>query len=482
MSSNNNAKALKSGVWYTAANFTIKAIGFLTTPIFTRLLSHDDYGMFSNYASWLSTFGGFATLYLGTSFISARFEFEKDFDGYISSSLVFSTFITLAWGLVINLFPGFFTSLTGLKLTYLNIMVVYYMMYSAVDMFQCRERYKYEYKVSVITSLFISIATALLSVVLVVKLDNKLYGRILGSAAPTVMVGIVLYILLIRWGKKVSVRYWVYALPICIPYIPHVLSLSLLNSMDKMMITHICGAEKNALYSVAYSCGAIITLLVTSLNTAFSPWLGEKLNNKSYGEIRRVSKVYILLFVYASCGIMLLTPEVLMILGGKSYSQSVYVMPPIAFGCVCQFIYTMFVNVEQFGKKTFGMAVGSVIAALSNYVLNRIFIPRFGYVAAAYTTLASYAILLFIHIGLVGRMGLLKIYPVKHIGYVLAFMSFFTLLTDRLYHHTAVRYVAVAAYALVTGVILVKNKEMLLKMGLSKNKWMGMLQGKKSNE
>ena len=37
MSSNNNVKALKSGIWYTAANFLTKSIGFITTPIFTRL-------------------------------------------------------------------------------------------------------------------------------------------------------------------------------------------------------------------------------------------------------------------------------------------------------------------------------------------------------------------------------------------------------------------------------------------------------------
>ena len=36
---NNNKKALKSGVWYTASNFLDKSIGFITTPIFTRLLT-----------------------------------------------------------------------------------------------------------------------------------------------------------------------------------------------------------------------------------------------------------------------------------------------------------------------------------------------------------------------------------------------------------------------------------------------------------
>ena len=300
MSANNDVKALKSGVWYTAANFITKSIGFITTPIFTRLLTHEDYGLFSNYASWQSTFMIFATLHLSSTFISARFDFEDNFDGYVSSTLVLSSVATAFWALVINLFPGFFSTLTGVEARYLNIMMVYLLLVSAVDMFQARERYYFEYKVTVATSLFITITTALLSVLLVVNLEDKLSGRILGSVIPTIAVGVVLYVILMLRGRKVDIAHWMYALPICLPFIPHLLSMMLLNAMDKMMITKICGPEQNALYSVAYTCGAVITLLVTSLNTAFSPWLGEKLNAKSYGEIRKVSRSYILLFVYGA--------------------------------------------------------------------------------------------------------------------------------------------------------------------------------------
>lgn len=458
MSSNNNVKALKSGIWYTAANFITKSIGFITMPIFTRLLSHNDYGLYSNYAAWLSTFTVFATLNLGASFISARFDYEKDFDGYISSTLVLSSIVTGIWAFVINLFPGFFVSLTGVDIQYINIMVVYLFLFAAVDMFQTRERYYYGYKMSVAISLFIAITTALLSVFLVVNIENKLFGRIAGSAIPTILIGIILYIVLIKRGKKIDVKYWGYALPICVPYIPHVLSLSLLNSMDKMMITKICGAEENALYSVAYSCGAVITLLVVSLNTAFSPWLGEKLNDKNYDEIRKVSKYYILIFVFGTCGIMLLTPEVLLIMGGRSYGDAIHVMPPVAFGCVCQFVYTMYVNVEQFSKKTIGMAFASVIAALSNYILNYIFIPIYGYIAAAYTTLASFVILLFIHMLIVRHIGFMNIYSTKIIFGVLFFMSVYTLLMHVLYVNDVVRYCVVGVYGIVCIYVIVRYR------------------------
>lgn len=464
MSVSNNIKALKSGVWYTLANFITKSIGFITTPIFARLLSHRDYGLYSNYTSWMSVFIVFATMNLSATFISARFDYEKDFDRYISSTLVLSSIVTGIWAVIINLVPDLIFSLTGIEQQYMNIMILYVLLFSAVDMFQTRERYFYGYKISVMTSLLIAILTALLSVLLVVNMENKLLGRIVGSAIPTILIGIILYISLIWRGKKVFTKYWKYALPICIPYIPHILSLSLLNSMDKMMITKICGAEENALYSVAYSCGAVITLLITSLNTAFSPWLGEKLKEKKYREIRKISKAYILLFTYLTCGILLLTPELLMFMGGKSYGEAIYVMPPVAFGCVCQFMYTMYVNVEQFTRKTLGMAVASIIAALSNFVLNSFFIPRLGYLAAAYTTLASFMILLFIHMFLVKKIGLQHIYSTKVIFFILLLMTGYTCLLHMLFLNHIIRYIMLGVYLMISTIIIVKQKHIFSKL------------------
>ncbi len=462
MSENNNTKALKSGVWYTVANFITKSIGFITTPIFTRLLSQNDFGLFSNYSSWSGTFAIFATMGLTASFISARFEYEKDFDGYVSSMLALSTLITCAWAVAINLLPDVFVDLTGLQIEYINIMIVYTIFSSAIDIYQTRERYFYGYKASVISSLVVVFSTALLSVVLVVTMTDKLTGRIVGSALPTVLVGLFLTGVLLKRGKKVSVAYWAYALPICLPFVPHVLSLSLLSSMDKMIVTKICGPEDNALYSVAYSCGALITLLLTSMNTAFAPWLGEKLNTKEYSEIRRVSKWYVLAFAYFACGVMLASPEVLIIMGGESYCGAMYVMPPVAFGCVCQFIYTMYVNVEQFKKKTVGMAFASIAAAASNFVLNWLLVPQFGYVAAAYTTLASYMILLALHVFIVWRLGYAHVYSTKLVLAVLVGMSVYTLAMYLVYDNPITRYAALATFIAVTLALVYRYRKVVL--------------------
>lgn len=459
---NNNAKALKSGIWYTVANFLTRSVGLITTPVFTRLLTKADFGAYNNYTSWLAILTIIITMYLESTFISARYDFETDFDGYIFSTLSLSTLSVLVWAVILNVFSSFFTDFFKLDIVYINCMLVYLLFSPAIHMYQTRERYFFEYKKTVLISLLLTTGTALISVFLVTTMQNRLSGRIFGSASATIIIGVVLYLIIARRGKRININYWKYALPICLPFVPHLLSMTLLNSMDKIMITDKCGEEQNALYSLAYSCGAIVTMLLTSLNSAFSPWLGEKLHNEQFDEVKKFSKIYISAFMYMSVGIMFLTPELLLFMGGNQYMEAKYVMPPITCGVSCQFLYTMFVNVEQFKKKTIGMAIASASAALLNWGLNALFIPKFGYVAAAYTTLAGYLWLLAAHMFLVKRLGYDKTYDYRFVIGIIVLLLAITAGVNFIYNYTIIRYAVILVYGGITVFIVVKYGKMLL--------------------
>ena len=59
----NNNKIIKAGLGYTVGNYLIKGLTFLTVPIFARLLSQNDYGIYNTfvaYESFLYLFIGFA--------------------------------------------------------------------------------------------------------------------------------------------------------------------------------------------------------------------------------------------------------------------------------------------------------------------------------------------------------------------------------------------------------------------------------------
>lgn len=455
---------VKSGIWYTISNFLLRGIGFITTPIFTRLLSQEEFGSFSNYSSWLGILVIIITLNLESTLISARFEFEERLDEYMSSILLLSTVSTLSWCAIVNFFMEPVSEFLGMSPIYINSMFVYLLFFPAINLFQTKEQYFYKYKTSILLSFLLSIGASVLSVVFVITFPNALDGRVLGNIMPTILIGAVIYTLIWIKGKRIALSDWKYALRICIPYIPHLLSLTVLSSTDRIMITKMCGESATALYSVAYNVAMIITLLLSALNGAFSPWLGEKLSKKEYVDIRRVSKLYICLFAYLAIGIMLLAPEVLFVMGGKAYMSARAVMIPVALGCMCQFLYTLFVNVEQFSKKTIGMAFASMSAALLNYVLNLWLIPKFGYVAAAYTTLIGYMWLLFIHMLLVYLMKMNQVYSYRFVLAVLIIMIIFSFGMGYIYTNVCIRYVFICIYALSLVFIGWKNRKQVLQL------------------
>ena len=85
--------------------------------------------------------------------------------------------------------------------------------------------------------------------------------------------------------------------------------------------------------------------------------------------------------------------------------QAIYVLPPVIVGYVLQFVYSIYVNAELYLKKQRRIAIGSVLIAGINILLNIALVPRFGYLAAAYTTLFSYVCLAFYHYLSIMQLG-----------------------------------------------------------------------------
>lgn len=454
-------KVIKSGIWFTVSNFLMKAIGFITTPIFTRLMSKEEYGDFSTFQTWMMIMLYITSLNLEGSLIRACHDFKDDMDRYLFSMISLSMISTIIWWGLANVFCDQFCNVLGVNRLYLNCMFAYLTFSPAINLFQNAERFKYNYKWTVATSFSISICASLLSVVLVITMQDRLLGRVIGYITPTVIIGLLIVLYYINKRKRINFKYWKYALQISIPYIPHLLSMYLLSNMDRVMIKEVCGSEYVALYSLAYTCGMLITILVTSINSAYSPWLADMLSTSKYEVIKKVSVPYVAVFSFLAVGAVLITPEILLILGGESYMEAKYVMPPVAAGCLIQFVYCMYVNIEQYEKKTVGMAFASIMAAGLNFILNYIFISKYGYIAAAYTTYVSYLFLMIMHILFVKKIGMIHIYDNKKILTVSISCSIVIFLSNLLLEADFIRYLFTALYICISIYLVIKNKNFI---------------------
>jgi O-antigen/teichoic acid export membrane protein len=63
-------------------------------------------------------------------------------------------------------------------------------------------------------------------------------------------------------------------------------------------------------------------------------------------------------------------------------------------------LYSFYVNLEMYDRRNLWVAGGTMAAALINLLLNLWALPRWGWAAAAWTTLGSYGVLLGVHAAL----------------------------------------------------------------------------------
>ena len=163
----------------------------------------------------------------------------------------------------------------------------------------------------------------------------------------------------------------------------------------------------------------------------------------------------------------MVVPELIYILGGKQYMAAVYCLPPLITSCVFEFIYTMYVNIEFYKKRTISVAVATIIATILNIILNFIFIPmlpEYGYIIAAYTTLVGYAVLFVLHYYLVKFMKMQFVYDIKYILVVLITFTTLSFIFNLVYKMLFIRYFIIIFYGIGILYFAYKNKSKVLEI------------------
>ena len=99
-----NSLALKAGIFYIVGQLFIRGLTFLTTPIYTRLLSTAQYGEIRIYESWLLIMVPVMSLCLFRSVDRAKYDMGEKYNEYVSSVQTLSYFSILGFFFICLLF------------------------------------------------------------------------------------------------------------------------------------------------------------------------------------------------------------------------------------------------------------------------------------------------------------------------------------------------------------------------------------------
>ncbi len=379
-------------VWFLICSFLQKGVSIITTPIFTRIMTTAEYGSYNVFNSWMGILSIIITLQLYSGL------FEQGLVKFSSERIIFSSSLQgltltlcLGWTGIYLAFRPFWNSLFSLTTVQMLVMIALIWTSAIFRFWSAEQRVTCKYRNLVLITLLVSVLNPCLSVFLVLHAEDKVTARILGLLISELIGYTGLFFAQMRRGKTFySSKYWKYSIVFALPLIPHYLAQIVLASSDRIMIQRMVGESEAGIYSLAYAISSVMTLFNTALSQTISPWIYQKIKDKKLEDIRNLS--YIAMGFIAALNVMLiaLAPEIIHIFAPPSYYEAIWVVPPVATSSYFIFMYDFFAKFEFYYEKKFFIMLASMIGAALNLILNYIFIPIFGYVAAGYTTLACY--------------------------------------------------------------------------------------------
>lgn len=472
----NLSQPVKASFWFTVCNILNKGIALISTPIFVRILTTDQYGDYSVFQSWYSIIIIFATLNLFSgNYGKGLVEFEEDKERFTSSVLGLTSTITLVVFLVFILGMNFWSDALKLSPVLICAMFIELLTMPAYEFWSTKQRYEYKYKKVVLTSLGMSLGSILLGIGAVLTVNTyKLEARVFSDVGVKALIGSVIYAVLMKHGKIFfNKKYWKYALLFNLPLIPHFLSTMLLSQSDRIMIKSMVGSSAAAVYSIAYTIGTMVLLVTNAVNNSFVPFTYQSLKQKKYDGIKKNATLLCIFVAVMVILSMAFAPEIILIFGGRKYYEAIWVVPPVAVSMFLIFLYSLFSNIEYYFKKTGFIAAASVVCAGANLLLNWIFIPIFGYYAAGYTTLVCYGLFSVMHYIFYCKalkqeaINPSEVYNIKHLLLILGVVIIIMFLMTLTYEHLIIRYAFVVVICIT---LWVKRKNIIKWLKTIRNK------------
>lgn len=462
---------IKASIAFLLMSVIEKGVVFITSPIYTRMLTQSEYGQVSVFLSWQSMLGIVAMFCLSYGvFNNGMIDYEQDRDGYSFSMLILSNVITLGCGIILFLTYPYIQPVLGIDIPLLSLMFFIFFTQPAFNFWMSRQRFEYKYKAMSI----IVIASAILSSVSAIALirywpGHGVYARLFGGFSIFIIVYCFFYVYTAFKAKwRLNINYWKDALLFNIPLIPHYLSGHVLNNSNRIIIASLVGNAAAAKYSLAYTIGLAVTIVWSSINSSLIPYTYEKCRNRDFVSLASTTNAIVLLYSIA-CGILILfAPEMLMIMAPSSYAECVYIIPPIVGGVFFMSMYFIFANVIYYYKQPKYVMYASVTSAVLNIGLNYILIPQYGYFAAGYTTLACFILQSVLDYYAMRKVTGISIYNMRFLLMLGICVLCVSLLSSFLYYNDFMRYALIAALCIALFVFRKKVMSVILKLRVSR--------------
>ena len=384
-----------SPLWSVASNFVARGVTFIFTPIFTRLLSPDEFGIYSLYVSLMGIFTVLTTLEISGSVMYrglAKFSGEER-AGYLSSALGAILVLNISSLALYIIFRNFFNDITSLNTHLTVFLFLQVFLNAALGVYFADKRYAGEHKTVALVNIGMGTLSPILAL-LFIYLGGEGESRIIAPLVSSAIFTVPVIFCIIKRGRRIFSReVFSFLFKITLPMLPHYLSLSLIAQVDKIIIARSFGEGAVGKYSAAYSTGFLLSLISSGLLLVLTPRTMRKQKENRNEEVKSELFAAGKIIIYATLAFLTIAPEVFYLVTAREYYEAMPVVYPIALSVVFLFLANSASNCLVHYERPFLITKNSLIAGAVCIVLSLMLIRVFGYIGGAYVTLFSYILL-----------------------------------------------------------------------------------------
>lgn len=418
---------IKDLLKYLPAQIVPAIMGLTTIPIITRLFPPADYG---NYILVTATVSIFVTIVGWLNMSIIRFYPVYDRDGQLPEFYgTVVRWLLISVAILATIFLGItFVAKTRLKTHLYYLMLIGALLFVFTAVFEVLQQFLRSRRWAGLYSAFSiwkNVAGLFIGLGLSITLDYGVEALLWGSVLSSVIVLPLLWRSALgntRWKEANSLRLAKEMAKYGFPLVVGNLAAWILSLSDRYVLEIFRGAGEVGIYSISYTISEkSITLLASLFMFASGPismniWETEEVA-KSKEFLTKLTRYYLIICLPIVVGLSVLARQVIDILTAQEYYQGFRIVPLVTLGGFFLGLQQRFHAGLLFYKKTNVIMVGIFASGLLNLVLNLWLVPKHGYVAAAATTLVSYAFLLAMMV-IISRKYFVWEFPLKSLGKV----------------------------------------------------------------
>jgi len=391
----------KHSIIYGSGRMLSRLLGVFLLPIYTRYLTPADYGILSLLLVTGSIAGIITKLGLGSALFREVIYQESD-ESTVESTALYFLIVEAAvlFGVLIALSTQVSRLIFGtpeharlLSLVFLTGLLD---VFGIVVMARLRIR-KQSVGYSAL-SLARFVIAAFLNIYFIVVLERGVEGLILAALILEVIFAVIYMIILFKDLRlTVSLPILQRMLSYGVPLVPFGLAKVVMVSSDRYFLQYFCSTSEVGLYSLGYSIGMLINLMVQSVQLAWPAHMFSVA--KKQDAERQLSKMltyYLFILGFVGLGLSVLAREVLVIMTTPKFYGAHVVVPLVAVSYILYGVMYMTNSALETQSKTRYMVPIIFICAAINLALNYLMIPRYGMMGAAWATVISYIVLVVI--------------------------------------------------------------------------------------